>query len=547
MKNLLSYLFLFAFICIHAQDTISTNEWRKDLRFLQETINQRYPFLFKKIKQPEFNEAIETLYDQIPDMEQHEIVVGFSRIIALFKYGHTRMSYSDAPVPFHSIAVEFYRFKDGLYIKSAHQDYTEIVGARVIAIEGMAVDKVIKAIYPTVPVENEMYFDAYGLDHMTIPEVLHSQGVTPELKLSVKLSLEKNGKRYDQELEATTNLWSPMKYGEIEFDSDWINERDKSFTPNYLKHFEKIYYFEYLAASKTVYVRHSRIRDDESEPVKDFYHRVFDFIDNNEVEKFVMDVRLNGGGNSFLNKPIITGIIANKKINQPGRFFVITGRRTFSAAQRLINELDNYTNVLFVGEPSSENINFYGDNRKVTLPNSGLPIYLSFAWWQDKAQWQNADYIKPHYPVEMTYGEYITNQDPALETILSFSPQNFTLEPLKYLTALFDGQKIKEARKEAKRMVDEPAYGFFDFERELNNKGFVMLGNDNAKALFLFELATLAFPRSQNSWANLGQAHLEIGNVKSAKNAYEKVLSISEEGGAATNARKMLKEINQKL
>ncbi len=304
---------------------------------------------------------------------------------------------------------------------------------------------------------------------------------------------------------------------------------------------------EYLEDSKTVYVRHSRIQDDENESVTEFYNRVFDFIDNNEVEKFVMDVRLNGGGNSFLNTPIITGIIANKKINQPGRFFVITGRRTFSAAQRLINELDNYTNVLFVGEPSSENINFYGDNKRVVLPNSGLLVYLSFAWWQDKAQWQNADYIKPHYPVEMTYEQYITNQDPALETILSFNPNNFTLQPLEYLTELFHAGKLNHARMEIKRMVQEPAFGFYDFERELSNKGFILLGNNNQKALFFFELAVLAFPEHQNTWGNLGQAQMEMGNLKGAKSSYQKVLSISEDGGAATNARKMLRAINQKL
>ncbi len=31
----------------------------------------------------------------------------------------------------------------------------------------------------------------------------------------------------------------------------------------------------------------------------------------------VLDVRLNGGGNNYLNKPVVTGIIESKKINQP--------------------------------------------------------------------------------------------------------------------------------------------------------------------------------------------------------------------------------------
>jgi len=74
-------------------------------------------------------------------------------------------------------------------------------------------------------------------------------------------------------------------------------------------------------------------------------------VEKNDVEKLVLDVRMNGGGNNQLIKPIITGIIQLKKINKKGKFFCIIGRRTFSACQNLVNELERYTEVIFVGEP----------------------------------------------------------------------------------------------------------------------------------------------------------------------------------------------------
>jgi len=546
MKKIISSLLFLLVFSGFSQSNVSIQEWQEDLRFLQKTVNEQYSFLFKKVKASEFNEAVESFYQAIPAMEQHEIVVGFSRIIALFKYGHTRMAYSDSPVQFHSIPVEFYRFNDGLYIKSAHKDYQNIIGGKVHKIQDVAIDKVMKAVYPTVPVENAMFFDAYGLDHMTIPEVLHAQGITEQLELEMTLLLEKDDKEFEYTLKATTDLWPPMHYGEVKPDSDWVNGRNKSQTPLYLKNFDKIYYYEYLEESKTVYVRHSRIQNDKTEDVKDFYNRIFEFIESNDVEKFVMDVRLNGGGNNFLNKPIITGIISNKKINQPGKFFVITGRRTFSAAQSLINELDNYTDVLFVGEPSSENINFYGDNKRVVLPKSGLPVYLSFAWWQDKSQWQNADYIKPHYPVEMTYENYISNQDVVLNAALDFESVNFVMKPMEYLTELFEQGRFDEVAKEGVRMANDPAYSFVDFEREFNSVGSVMMGNNNEGALLVFELAVKVFPESQNTWGNLAQTQWEMGDFENAKKSCEKVLSISDKGGATLRASRLLKRIEDK-
>jgi len=529
-----------------SQEVISKTDWQEDLRYLQKTVNTQYPFLFKKINATTFNETVDSFHKAIPAMEEHEIVVGFSKIIGLFQYGHTRMSYSDSPVQFHSIPVEFYRFKKEIYIKAAHKKYQSLIGVKVIAIEGVAIDKVMKSVYPTVPVENALFFDAYGLDHMTIPEVLHAQGITVELKKSVRLLLEKDGKQTEYTIKATTELWPPMHYGEVKPDSDWVNGRNKSQTPLYLKNFDKIYYYEYLPGSKTVYVRHSRIQNDKTENVSDFYNRVFKFIDSNEVEKLVIDVRLNGGGNNFLNKPIIKGIISNSKINRPGKFFVITGRRTFSACQNLINELDNYTDVLFVGEPSSENINFYGDNKRVVLPKSGLPVYLSFAWWQDKSQWENADYIKPHYPIEMTYDNYISNEDVVLDAALNFESVNFVMKPMEYLTELFEQGRFDEVTKEGVRMANDPAYSFVDFEREFNSVGSIMMGNNNEGALLVFKLAVKVFPESQNTWGNLAQTQWEMGDYENAKVSCEKVLSISNKGGAAFAAKRMLKKIANK-
>ncbi len=541
MKKLALLLALVTALQISAQTSVTAELWQKDLRFLQKIVHGQFPFLFKKVTAAEFDKEIEEFYKVIPSLQEHEIVVGFSRIIALFKYGHTRMGYGSSPVPFHHIPIDFYEFKDGLYIKSAHKEHKRIVGAKIVALQGVPIDKVLQLVAPTVPIENSQFFKAYGLNNLTFPEVLHAQGVTDSLLEAFTLTLEKEGEQFEYSLASTTDADAQMKYGELVKGTDWVDERDTIVTPYYLKNLEKTYYYEYLPEEKTVYVRHSRIRNDASENVADFYTRVLDFIDNNDVEKLVLDVRLNGGGNNFLNKPIIQGIIKNEKINIRGKFFVITGRRTFSAAQSLINELDNYTNVLFVGEPSSENINFYGDNKRVILPSSGLPVYLSFAWWQDKPQWENADFIAPHYPVEMTYSNYIQNQDVVLQRVLDFSADNFTLEPEAYLLELYEEKGYDEVVAQTKKMITNTAYSFYDFQTEFDNQAYILLGNNNEKALMLFNLNTNLFPKDPNTWYNLAQAHRELNNSKESNVYYKKVIRLDPTHRLAEKAKNYLK------
>jgi hypothetical protein len=421
MKNFLSILILLISIQITAQEKISTEKWQTDLRFLQKTVHDDFSFLFKKVTSKDFDASVDAFYNEIPTLKDHQILFGFSKIVALFQYGHTDINLRNAPVKYHKMPLKIYQFSDGVYITSAHKDYRNAIGAKIIEIEGVAIKDVLKAIEPVVPVENEQFFKAYGISYALIPEVLHTQGITKELKQKITVRLEKKDREFDISINAVKDLKFPLKYDEVKLDSDWIGIRDQSKTPLYLKNLDKRYYYEYLPKKKSIYVRYSQVWDDKEETTHAFFKRVFDFVDQNEVEKFILDVRLNGGGNNFKNKQVITNIIKRDKINQKGKLFVIIGRRTFSAAQNLVNELDNYTNVTFVGEPTAENINFYGDSKRITLQQSKLHVRLSFAWWQDKAPWANAEYTRPDYFVDPSFQDYISNKDTALEVI--FKPE----------------------------------------------------------------------------------------------------------------------------
>jgi tetratricopeptide (TPR) repeat protein len=284
-----------------------------------------------------------------------------------------------------------------------------------------------------------------------------------------------------------------------------------------------------------VYVRQSQVQDDSLENIPAFYERVFDFVNKNDVERLVLDVRLNGGGNNYKNKPVVTGVIRSEKINKVGHFFVIIGRRTFSACQNLVNELDNYTNAVFIGEPTSENVNFYGDNNKVELPNSKIPAYLSFAWWQDKPQWEGAEWLAPHIAVEMSFEEYKSNQDPVLDKALSFSDDNFVLDPMGHLTELFMSGNMEQLQKDALQMISDPNYRFFDFEDNFNTTGYRLLDRgQQQEALFVFDMVTKFFPESPNAWDSLAEAYLKMGDTQKATELYNKVIQMDPDGPAGS-------------
>lgn len=530
---------------VHSQTNLTKQQWQEDLRFLQKTIHNDYPFLFKKITKDTFDAKVEALNKEIPNLQEHEIIVGLGRLVSSFKYGHTVLGFRHHP-NFHQFPFNLYHFNDGVYVQGVHKDYKDALGAKVIAIGDMTIEEALKAVYPVVPSENDQFFKAYGVMYLSSPEVLHAQKVIKELSESVELTLEKDGKSFKQIFKVLPNNGrAPVEYSLIQQNEDWLDARNQDNVPHYLKHLDKIYYYEYLPEQKTVYVRQSQVQDDPSEDIPTFYNKVFDFIDNNDVEKLIIDVRLNGGGNNYKNKPVITGIIKSEKINKVGHLFVIIGRRTFSACQNLVNEMSNYTNAIFIGEPTSENINFYGDNNRVELPNSKISAYLSFAWWQDKPQWEGADWLAPHIAVDMSFEEYKTNKDPVLETTLTFNEDNFVLDPMQYFTNLFMKGEIDKLKMEAKRMIGDPNYRFFNFESKFNQAGYqLMESNQIQEAIFVFQMITEFFPNSANAWDSLAEGFLKAGDKEKAKAFYTKAMELDANGRIGKHAQDMLNSIN---
>ncbi len=547
MKQLIFIFVSCLIVQASAQQTLSPQQWREDLKFLQETVHSDYPFLFKKTTAAEFDTAVENLFDEIPDLQEHEIVIGLARLVSSFKYGHTVLGFRYQPYAFHQLPVNLYEFSDGMYIQGVHREYAETLGAKVMAIAGVPVADALKAIYPVVPVENDQFFKAYAGTYLTSPEVLHAQGVIRELSDTVELTLEKDGKIFKQNFKSLPKGERvPTTYGFVQQDGDWLDAREQGTTPNYLRQLDQIYYYEYLPDYKTVYIRQSQVQDDSLETIPEFYERVFRFIKDNDVNRLVLDVRLNGGGNNYKNKPVVTGIIKSDKINKVGHFFVILGRRTFSACQNLVNELDNYTNAIFVGEPTSENINFYGDNNRVELPNSKIPVYLSFAWWQDKPQWEGAEWLAPHIAVDMSFEEYKTNQDPVLDAALIFSDTNFVLDPMEHMTNLFMAGNIDQLKSDAARMMQDPHYRFFDFEDEFNSAGYRLLSlREYRDAIFVFQMITEFFPESPNAWDSLAEGYLRSGDTQKATEYYTKAIQMDPEGPTGKHAREMLKQMEE--
>jgi tetratricopeptide (TPR) repeat protein len=83
----------------------------------------------------------------------------------------------------------------------------------------------------------------------------------------------------------------------------------------------------------------------------------------------------------------------------------------------------------------------------------------------------------------------------------------------------------------------------FESENELNNFGYEILGEDDAKgAISVFELNTKKFPESGNVWDSLAEAYMKAGDNVLAEKYYKKSLELNP---GNQNAQDMLEKLKE--
>jgi tetratricopeptide (TPR) repeat protein len=180
----------------------------------------------------------------------------------------------------------------------------------------------------------------------------------------------------------------------------------------------------------------------------------------------------------------------------------------------------------------------------VELPKSKTPVFLSFAWWQDKPQWENAPWLAPQLAVDMSFEEYKNNKDPMLEACLNFSEKDPVIDPMAHLRNLFMAGKLEEVEAEAKKMVANPRYRYVDFEAQINRAGYNLLNQKQTDgALYVFGLNTKLYPNSANTWDSLAEACWRSNKPDKAIEYYNKAIALDPNGVTGQNARNMLKQI----
>lgn len=401
MSRLLVILFL-SYSITYAQSslsTLTTEQWIHDIRELKLQIEKNHIDPFNHISKATWDKKFQGLESELPKLSYQQIVTRLIALAASVGDGHTNARPYEA-LSRYPITMQW--FGDELRIIRIAHDKKEALGARVLKIGNLKIMEAHEKMKQLIPMHESPTFVLGWSEYLlSFDEILVGAGVKKAGPLSL-LVKQDNGK------ELLVTLLAPSKSDKVE--QEWVYNP----LPLYLSKSEQSPYYEWLpGANKVLYFNFERYP--EWDKMRAFGMGLIQLIKGNEVDKLIVDVRENGGGDFKKGMRLIEEL-QKTYLNTLGKVYVIIGRNTFSAGMSNAAHFKTMLKATLVGETTGARPVGYQENYGFTLSNSQIPASCATKHYEflDK----DTDGIIPDVEILPDFHLYKKGRDAAIEWIV---------------------------------------------------------------------------------------------------------------------------------
>jgi hypothetical protein len=510
----------------------AVNAWIEDIDFVVERIQSLHPNPWHRVTRDSFLAEAGRLKADIPALDEEEIIVRSMQLAALLHDGHTVLTPYNHPLITTWFPLRLDQFADGLFITVIDKEYAAFVGSKVLRIGDLDAEESFDLVGSVTPVDSHHGLPRVVPTYMSNATILRGLNIiqtTEALPLEVVLP---DGRH------STVTLPSVR----CRFDGGWA--RDKRTAPgvtecvtvfdpimnNLPLHLKRLltigdkYWFLPIPEHNVIYFQFNSVTNGP-EPFDQFVKRLWDFCDEHstDIEKLIIDLRYNEGGDGTLLKPLLHELIKHDELCKRGSLFVIIGRNTFSAGSNLVGQMIKYTDVITVGEPTAGPLNWYSDIERLLVPSGRLGLDVSTMYWQEGHPLDARGYCPPEYPVLVTAEDMFSGRDAALERILK--GEVVTLADV-LRTKGADAFVAEYERRSMEFQSHEWWFPYTVFDlRKLGVELYISGRKDDA--ISVFELNTSLHPDVYWTWEILGNVYEDVGRRDRAIKCLEKAVELN--------------------
>jgi hypothetical protein len=520
-------------------------DWRSDIEAIVHDLETVHPNAFGKIDQLFFRAQADALKSQIPNLTEAQRMVRAMQLVSLIGDGHTQLS-PDRPDFALWYPVRLYEFTDGYFITAAYKSDADLVGAQILKIAGKPVEQVLDDVRSLMGSDNA--FDReehlFAFHNAMLMKGLGYAAGDGSLKITVKLRSGRVTERYlkahpsndpryrenDSTLDwrFSSEVYGPP-FGNLQ---DWTTAykglptsayriMDKS-RPAHLT-FRRPFVAFGLPKSNAYYIQLNSVGDWGDKKFEQFFRDALGEVDVQKPISLIIDLRYNSGGDGSKVPGMIHQFI-KREDNPPWRhLYVLTGRKTFSAAIMAMAAFIDHTRVSIIGEPAGAPLDSYGDPTTIGLSRVGAELNVSTLWHQLEDSGARYAIMPVDVPAPFSFADYEAGRDPAVDAIL----RGDEMRSIPIVA-------LEEGGTAARKVFDERQKRFGPYRKWIKLREIDLLHTlwklddrgQPADALDVARIMSELYPDSALSQSKLGDAQIAAGQNDAGLVSYRRALSL---------------------
>jgi len=527
----------------------SVVDWRHDIDEFVNDIRLLHPDPFTRTGKVTFLREVNALKAALPYLTEEQRVEKRDLPCSRERIGHTRLEPVNLTFAYW-YPVRLYEFTDGLFVTSAYKAVADLAGAQVLEIGGRPAIEVVEQARRLIGADNAFgsMERLYAVHNAGLMKGLGYAAVTGALRMKFRL---RDGKIVERTLDPTKSDDASFEWQyrtevfglPFGTDSEWIsayrglpasafNSTDTSRPPHLT---DRLHYeARALPTQGAYYVRTDYVTDFD---FVQFFQRVMREVDQLKPRRLILDWRYNFGGDGSKLAFMIDEFVKRADARPWQELYILTGRKTYSAAVMAVAAFLEHVPHTVVGEPAGGPLNHFGDPTSRTYPRTGLHLLVSTLWHQLSSSDDLGDFISVDIPAPFSFADYAAGRDPAVDPIL----RGEEMRSIPVI-ALSDGGASAREVYEA-RQGRSAKYDWWTPPQEIELRHVCDALRERGRmtdALETCKLNTEIHAFVWNVWLNLGLAQRRAGLKQEGLASYRCVLVLDPSNFNAADIRQLL-------
>jgi hypothetical protein len=249
--------------------------WRDDLHALAAALGH-HPAPFTHVAEATWRHDVSALDAAIPTLDDAHVIAGMMRLAAALGDSHTRLfPPRDTLYPLRLLG-----FDDGTFVAGADPEQAWAIGKRVVSIDGRPLADATAALLPLIPADNDAFVAGQLPQLLESPAALVGTGLAHGDRVTIAVA-DGSAARDLAVVAGQGVALAPPKRKPLHLDG-----------PTQLAYWNK-----YVADQRMIYLQYNACEDDKRVgPFATFAASTLAFADAHPVDRFVIDLRSNEGG-----------------------------------------------------------------------------------------------------------------------------------------------------------------------------------------------------------------------------------------------------------